>query len=279
MGIQNFNIDGCNKGRNLFLANDGYGLVQKQAKGVRGILFPYHTYIDTCTSYASTPYLELLSNLKKELRGLIGHSNAGLCGMDSSGLLGALKQVWLNKGGVATIIPLKQLEKLCPVTYDSTCNGGMFICRTKDGNVMLRNNGKIMPYLNLREFKAKAVLSFVPKAALSFVQTVRGNMEGFTRCKVKEAQKACKAQSVLGHPTDRDFLGMVRGGMIYNCPMIANAVTNAHQIFGPDLAGVRGRTVQRPPESVTTNHVQIPRAILEQHQLVMLAVDVMFVNL
>jgi len=36
--------------------------------------------------------------------------------------------------------------------------------------------------------------------------------------------------------------------------------------------------VRRPPESVTTNYVQIPRAILEQHQLVTLAVDVVFVN-
>jgi hypothetical protein len=58
----------------------------------------------------------------------------------------------------------------------------------------------------------------------------------------------------------------------------ANAVKNAHQIFDPDLAGIRGRTVRRPLESVTTDYVQIPRAILEQHQLVTLAVDVMFVN-
>ena len=57
--------------------------------------FPYHAYIDTCASYSSTPYPELLSNLKKQARGLIGHSNAGLCGMDLSGSLGALKQVWL----------------------------------------------------------------------------------------------------------------------------------------------------------------------------------------
>ena len=45
-----------------------------------------------------------------------------------------------------------------------------------------------------------------------------------------------------------------------------------------DLAGVRGRTVRRPPESVRTEYVQIPRAILERHQLVTLTVDVMFVN-
>jgi hypothetical protein len=180
-GIQNFNIDDCDKEHNLFLADNGYGLVQKQAKGVQGILSPYHAYIDTCTSYVSTPYPELLSNLKKELRGLIGHSNAGLCGMHLSGLLGALEQVWLNKGGVTTIILLKQLKKLCPVTYDSTRNGCAFVCRTKDGNIVLRNNDKGMPYLDLRESEAKAVLSFALKAAQSFVQMVQGNMKKYAR--------------------------------------------------------------------------------------------------
>jgi hypothetical protein len=172
LGVQNLNIDDCDNEHNLFSANDGYGLVQKQAKGVQGILSPYHAYIDTCASYSSTPYPELLSNLKKQARGLISHSNAGLCRMGSSGSLGALKQVWLNEGGVATIIPLKQLKKLCPMVYDSTRHGGAFVCRTKDSDVVLKNNGKGMPYLALREFEAKAVLSFAPKAALFFVQTV-----------------------------------------------------------------------------------------------------------
>ncbi len=62
-------------------------------------------------------------------------------------------------------------------------------------------------------------------------------MEGFTKREVEEAQKAREAQSMLGHPTDRDFLGMVRGGMISNCPVTVNAVKNAHQILGPDLTG------------------------------------------
>jgi len=83
---------------------------------------------------------ELLSNLKKQARGLIGHSNAGSCRMNSSGSLGALEQVWLNEGRVAMVIPLKQLEKLCPVVYNSTRNRGTFICCTKDGDVVLKNN-------------------------------------------------------------------------------------------------------------------------------------------
>ncbi len=96
-------------------------------------------------------------------------------------------------------------------------------------------------------------MSFAPEAALSFVQMVRGNMEGFTKREDEEAQKACESQAMLGHPTGRDFLVMVRGGMISNCPVTANAVKNAHQIFGPDLARIRRRMVRRPPESVTTD--------------------------
>jgi hypothetical protein len=65
-----------------------------------------------CASYASTPYPYFFLNLKKEEHGLIDHSNTKSCRMDSSGEMGALKQMRLNKGRVSTIIPLKQLEKL-----------------------------------------------------------------------------------------------------------------------------------------------------------------------
>ena len=69
-------------------------------------------YIDTCASYASTPYAHLLTNVKEQACGLVGHSDAGLCSMRSSGEMGALEKVWLNDGGVATILSLKELEKL-----------------------------------------------------------------------------------------------------------------------------------------------------------------------
>ncbi len=186
--------------------------------------------------------------------------------------MGALKKVWLNKGGVATILPLKELEKLWHVVYDSRRHRGTSVLHTDAGNIVLKNNNnKSMPYLDLKEFEAEA--------ALSLVQTVRGNMEGFTKREVEEARKACGVQEILGHPTNHNFLGMVRGGMISNCLVTPTAVQNIHQIFGPDLAGIRGRMVWRPPDSVTTNYVQIPRVILKRHQLVtLLAVDIMFVN-
>ena len=58
---------------------------------------------------------------------------------------------------------------------------------------------------------------------------------------------------MLGYPTNRGFLGVVHGRMISNCPVTKNVVTDAHQIFGPDLGGIRGRMVRRPLESVNTD--------------------------
>ena len=107
---------------------------------------------------------------------------------------------------------------------------------------------------------------------------MRGNMDCFTKREVKDACAARKAQAMLGNPTNCKFLGMVHNNMITSCPVTPTTVTNAHNIFGPDLTGVRGRTVRETLAPVTTNYVQIPREILERHRLVVLAVDVMFVN-
>ncbi len=227
---------------------------------MRGILNQDHVYIDTCASYASTPYPELLADVKKEKRGLIGHTNAGSTGMEMTGSLGAIPKMWVNEGGVATIIPLKELEKIWRVTYDSTRDDGRFVVWTDQGNIALDNNAGGMPYIDLKKLEAKA--------ALSLVQTVRGNKEGYTKREFEEARRAREAQAMVGHPTDRDFLGMVRANMILNCPISDKAVDNANRIFGPELAGVRGQTVRKTPVPVTTDYIQIPRGILERHRLV-----------
>ena len=273
MGVQNFHVGDGEDAHALFSADedDGLGLVQKnEERGVRGILSKHHIYIDTCASYASTPYRDLLKNIESQKRGLVGHSNAGSCGMNETGDLGAIKQMWLNEGGVATVVPLKVLEKIWPMTYDTKRHGGKFVLKTDQGDIIVKNNDKGMPYLDLRELEAEV--------ALSFIQTVRGNMEGFTKREVEEAQKARDVQAMVGHPTDREFLGMVRSGMISNCPVTPAAVINSNRIHGPDPAGIRGRTVRTTPEPVVVEYVAIPRIILERHQRVTLAADVMFVN-
>jgi hypothetical protein len=173
-GVQNLNIEDCVQEHSLFLADNDYKMFQREKKvimkemrfprgerGIHGILSPHHVYIDTCATFTSTPYPHLLTNLKKEERALMGQSNMGSGGMEMSGEIGAVDQMWLNKGGVATIIPLKVLKKIWPVTYDSRRNGGPFVIHADQGNIIVKNNSKGMPYLDIRDMEAEVVLLFI----------------------------------------------------------------------------------------------------------------------
>ncbi len=92
----------------------------------------------------------------------------------------------------------------------------------------------------------------------SFVQTVRGNYEGYTKREVIRAKEARRAQALLGSPSEKDYQGMVSGNMIKNCPISTSDVTNARAIFGPDLASVRGKTVRQAPAPVVAEYVSVP---------------------
>ena len=78
-------------------------------------------------------------------------------------------------------------------------NAGHFIVHTNQGNIVVQKNKKGMPYIDLKGVEGEV--------ALDFVQTVQGNMEGFTWREVKGARKAPEAQGMIGHPTNRDFWG------------------------------------------------------------------------
>jgi hypothetical protein len=114
--------------------------------------------------------------------------------------------------------------------------------------------------------------------AVVMIQTICQWYEGFTKCKVQDATAACKAQAMTGHPTDAQFLKLVRNNSIKNCPVKPDHITNAHSIFGPSIAGVRGRTTRQKPERVEAAVGCILDDFHCLHKFVVLTADMMFVN-
>jgi hypothetical protein len=86
--------------------------------------------------------------------------------------------------GIANIVPLKVLEKIWRITYNSHrgMNTGHFVIHMDAGNIKIHNNKKGMPYLNLKRLMQKLLYH------LSKSSAIRQNMEGFTKQEVKEAE-------------------------------------------------------------------------------------------
>ncbi len=114
--------------------------------------------------------------------------------------------------------------------------------------------------------------------AVAMIQTVCQQYEGFTKHKVQDVTAARKAQAMTGHPTDTQFLKMVSNNFIKNCPVKPDHITNAHSIFGPSIAGVRGQTTHQKPEQVEAVVGRISDDFHRLHKFVVLTTDVMFVN-
>ena len=77
-GIDNLNISTCGDAHTMFstgtesqeceilqeCSDEAQECTFTQAKGVRGLLHPNHLYINMCASYTSTPYRDLLDNIR-----------------------------------------------------------------------------------------------------------------------------------------------------------------------------------------------------------------------
>ncbi len=83
---------------------------------------------------------------------------------------------------------------------------------------------------------------------------------------------------MIANPPEREFDGMVREQLLTYCPVTVHEVDNANQIFGPDLANLRGKATRTKPERVQVEYVQIPWDCVQLHKYITLVADVMFVN-
>ena len=71
---------------------------------------------------------------------------------------------------------------------------------------------------------------------------------------------------------------MVHLNLLKDCPITNADIANAHTIFGPNLANIRGKVVCWKPERITTDYVEIPQSIIENNKWVSLVAVIMFVN-
>ncbi len=83
---------------------------------------------------------------------------------------------------------------------------------------------------------------------------------------------------MIGRPSTRDFIKIVQMNLLPNCPITTKDIMAAEDIFGPNLGSLKGKTVHRQGEHVTTEYVDLPITIISRYRDIVLCIDIMFVN-
>jgi hypothetical protein len=121
---------------------------------------------------------------------------------------------------------------------------------------------------------------FLPSSgsATTLITTVDDKKSKYTARTYAQALLARKLQKMVGYPSTRDFMQLIDGNLIPNCPVSRADVVAAEDILGPSVDSLKGKTVRRGEEHVSSDILPVPRDILSLYRAVTLCVDIMYVN-
>jgi hypothetical protein len=77
------------------------------------------------------------------------------------------------------------------------------------------------------------------------INTVASKREQYTIRAYQQAALARRIQDVIGRPSTRDYVKIVKGGMLANCPVSCADIKVAEDIFGPNLGSLKGKTIRK----------------------------------
>jgi hypothetical protein len=144
------------------------------------------------------------------------------------------KQVWFSKFALTNIIALSNLIKQYRVTYDS--RDEMFVVHRKTNN---------LPNMEFKMHSCGLHYYEPTDKDFTFINTVDDNKKAFSKRQLKGAELARTLYATLGYPSVKDFKWVIQSNQIKDCPVTVQDVVTAHQIWGKNIAALKGKTTRR----------------------------------
>ena len=183
---------------------------------------------------------------------------------------GYARRVWFDKKAITNIISLSNLRAQYRITYDSDASSSFTVHREAVNlpNMEFKMHPSGLHYYDPAEFSEAKI----------FVNTVSGKMEGYSKRQIKGAEQASALYAKLGYPSHKDFKWILRSNQIKDCPVTVDDADNALNIWGKNVAALKGKTTRRKPMPVKGNQLRVPREFMKLHKYVHLTADIFFVN-
>ena len=208
---------------------------------------------------------KLLRDIKQVQGSCTIITNGGQITTNKKGYLKNYGYVWYHPEAITNILSLSNVIKKYKVTFNSV-NGNCFEVHTGEKIIIFKQmkNGLYAHNTTDRE--------------IVLVNTVEENMNKYTQRQINNANKARELYGIIGYPSTKDFKNMVTNNLINNCPITIEDIKIAEDIYGPNIATLKGKTVRKNPVPVKEDYIEVPSSILNMHGNVTLSADIMFVN-
>jgi hypothetical protein len=251
--------------------SDGFSFSQSGSSGVNipknWILLDNQSTVDIFSNSA------LLKNIRQVDRFMNIRCNAGTRCTNIMGELPGYGDVWYDKESIANILSFKRVQDKCQVTYDSMAN--VFVVEKPDGS---RREFRMSPdglfYLDTgakeEDLQADAVCCML--------ETVAANKAKYSSADYSKAVLARKIQVTIGRPSTKEFIRIVNGNMLPDCPISRADILAAEHIFGPEVGSLKGKTTRRRPHAIGNEVTSIPPVIMERYRDVTISADLMYIN-
>ena len=98
---------------------------------------------------------------------------------------------------------------------------------------------------------------------------------GFAERQLARAKKACNCQGIMAHPSIQDHKQAVCSNEIKDCPIAETDMKMMQNVYGPNIAKVKGSQVRIKPVPVMENCILLPKNALKAQKCVTLTADML----
>ena len=182
--------------------------------------------------------------------------------------------MWYDPKAIANILSLRQVRNHYHITYDST--NRKFVVTKPSGKqfAFLESEGGLL-YLDTTSPQAKQQDL---QQHVFAVNTVRDNKKYITNNDYLRAVRARELQVMIGRPSDKDLIKILKTSSLPNCPVTPRDVIIANKVFGPDVGALKGKTTRQGPPIVDSPVSVDTTSIFEHYGEITFCVDLMYVN-
>ena len=226
--------------------------------------------LDSCSTLDIVIDSGMLTGIHNAESPIIVYSNAGSIALTQQGWLGNYPNpVWYHPTGIANTISLFNASKHYRLTMDTACLNAINL---HSGNWVI----PFQPTTNvLYKYELRATETF--QHFWSMVLMVSEQAKRYTKRQIAQAKAACRLQNIIMHPGNTEFAS-VAIKHLPNCSIMRQDIIVAHNIFGPNLGSLKGKTLKTTVPCSNNIVEPVPSKILSRHWDVHLSIDIMFID-